>query len=158
MNRGSFMPPRSARSEAAPPAPRRTLLGTAICVGLAAWCSCGTIGLVGDNAARIGVLPSWWLLPIFVAAVWALGTILRLSSSQLTPLWASAIVLLPWLPFPVPASFLLWTGAFTIPVWMFAVAGALLAGPLPRLSWWRSSRSPVAAAALALALYGASAR
>lgn len=154
-----------SKSESA--ASSAALFAIALAVGLAAWCSLGTIGLLSDAvieasastpARRIGLLPSWWLLPILVAAVWTLGRMLRLSSTQLRPLWASAIVLLPWLPIPVPAAFLLWTGDFITPVWIFALCGALLAGPRRPLSWWQPGWSPVVAAALALALYGASAR
>ncbi|OFW17703.1 MAG: hypothetical protein A3H97_15855 [Acidobacteria bacterium RIFCSPLOWO2_02_FULL_65_29] len=37
-------------------------LSAAVCVGVAAWCSLGTLGLTGAGPAesRIALLPPWW--------------------------------------------------------------------------------------------------
>src|SRR5262249_45103273 len=89
---------------------------------LALWVSFGALA-VGDGPgpSRIGVLPSpWWIvvtLAIVIAAVLAAGRRAAL-------LWLSAIVLLPWLPLPVPMAALIWTGALRWWLWC-AIATAL---------------------------------
>src|SRR2546425_10784407 len=101
----------------------------AICAGLAAWCSLGSIGLRGtaSTAARVALMPPWWLLPVLIVAVFAAVRGLRLSSSELSPLFGSTVILLPWLPFPVPSAALLWTGPFMVGVWIAVIAGTMLA-------------------------------
>src|SRR4051812_9331389 len=100
-------------------------LAAAVCVGLAAWCSFGTIGVMGVAAtsARVALLPAWWLLPVLIVAVFAAIRLLRLSTPELSPLFGAAVVLLPWLPLPVPPAALLWTGPFKTAVWTAVIAG-----------------------------------
>ena len=89
-------------------------LSAAVCVGLAAWCSLGTLGLTGDEftASRIALLPPWWLLPALVLAAFALIRTARLSPAQVAPLFGAGVVIVPWLPIPLPPAALLWTGPF----------------------------------------------
>ena len=72
-------------------------LRAAACVGLAAWCSFGTLGLAGAASdARIALLPPWWLLPTLMLAALAGIRAARLSPSQLGPLFGSAVVYEVW--------------------------------------------------------------
>ena len=131
------------------------------CAGLAAWCSLGTIGLIGTAAidTRVGLLPPWWLLPLLVLVIFAAIRLSRLSPVQVSPLFGSAVVLLPWLPFRVPPAALLWTGPFVVAIWVVVIAAvALTRWPRIRSPWFTdASRAPIVAAAFALTLYGASA-
>ncbi len=76
-----------------------------------------------STSARVALLAPWWLLPLSIAAVLAAIRVLRLSPREQSPLFGSAIVILPWLPFPVPAAALLWTGPFMVAVWGVVVVG-----------------------------------
>jgi hypothetical protein len=83
----------------------------AACVGIAAWCSFGALGIAGDSSvsARIALLPPWWLIAVLIGAAWIVVRVLRLSPAELSPLFTSALLILPWLPIPLPAAALLWT-------------------------------------------------
>ena len=112
-----------------------------------------------STSARLALLAPWWLLPLSIAAVFAAIRVLRLSPREQSPLYGSAIVILPWLPFSVPAAALLWTGPFVVAVWGMVVVG-LLAERLHRVrSRWFADprRATILAATLTLALYGGSA-
>ena len=134
-------------------------LCAAACVGLAAWCSLGTLGLAGAASdARIALLPPWWLLATLILAALAGIRAVRLSPSQIGPLFGSAVVILPWLPVPLPPAALLWTGPFAAGIWMVVVIGVVASGPPVRSRWLTDRRrAPIAAAALALTVYAASA-
>lgn len=131
------------------------------CVGLAAWCSLGTLGLVGSGstASRVALLPPWWLLPALILSAFALIRAARLSAAQLSPLLGAGVVIVPWLPIPLPPAALLWTGPFAAAIWIIVIIGVLSAHERwPRGRWLTDTRqAPLAAAAVALALYGASA-
>ncbi|MEQ1727738.1 MAG: hypothetical protein ABL982_05095 [Vicinamibacterales bacterium] len=133
-----------------------------VCAGVSAWCSLATVGLVqgAGTTARIALLPPWWWLPLLVFACLALVRAARLSGPQLSPLFGSAVLLLPWLPVRLPPPAYLWTGPLTGLIWIFVVAAVIHARwPRTRSLWLTdASRAPVIAAAIALALYGASAR
>lgn len=133
----------------------------ALTVGLAAWCSLGTLGVIGDgaSAARVALLPPWWLLPALIAAAFSTIRLLRLSASQVGPLFGSTVAIVPWLPIPLPPAALLWTGPFVAALWITVVLGVIIAGERTVRSRWltEARRAPILAAALALALYAASA-
>ena len=121
-----------------------------VCAGVSAWCSLGTIGFVAgaDTTARIGLLPPWWWLPLIVFACFALVRAARLSDPQLSPLFGSAILLLPWLPVRLPPSAYLWTGPLTGLIWIIVVAAVVQARwPRVQSRWFTdASRAPVVAA------------
>jgi hypothetical protein len=100
-------------------------IAAAACAGIAAWCSIGALGVAagGAPAARLGLLPPWWLLVLLVAAAAAIVHLSRLDSRSARPLFVSGLLILPWLPGPIPAAALTWTGPVTLLVW-----GAVLAG------------------------------
>jgi hypothetical protein len=133
----------------------------AACTGLGLWCSFGSLGLAGPGPtdARLALLPSAWLLPLSIALTLAVLRIARLSDPQLSPLFASGLLLLPWLPLPPAPALLMWTGPLTVGVWIAAIGGVVLAR-MRRMrlsSFTDARRAPILAALLALVAYGGTA-
>jgi len=95
---------------------------------LAAWVSLGTLAVTSaaPGAPRIGVLPPWWLLGLLVIAAIGAVTALRRRGFPIAPLLTGCLVLLPWLPGPVPPAFLIWTGPIVWLVWAAAGLGVLV--------------------------------
>jgi hypothetical protein len=131
----------------------------ALCAGVAIWCSLGTIGLIGTASVRVALLAPWWLLPLAIAAVFLAIRLLRLSPRQRSPLFGSAVLILPWLPFRIPAAALLWTGPFMAAVWLAVVVGVIVERSRGNTARWFTDprRAPVVAGLLSLGLYAASA-
>jgi hypothetical protein len=103
--------------------------GAALCAALALWVSFGALSFVDaeNDAPYVGVLPPVsWLVVLLVAAI-ALTMVIRPSPRAVSPLWLSAVVLLPWLPLPVPLSAFIWTGNLLL--WLWAAIGVALAAP-----------------------------
>ena len=93
---------------------------------VAAWLSQGTIAHGDGGAARLALLPLTWVAAtLALAAGVAVFGLSRVGASRL-PLLLLALILLPWLPLPVPAVFLVWSGPIVLVVWV-GVAGAMLA-------------------------------
>jgi hypothetical protein len=114
---------------------RLAALPAAAAAALAAYVSFGAIAFTGPSTAvgtgvgaRLGVLPlaAPHLVLALLAGLVVLAIGLRARSSAATAIAVSPLLLLflPWLPFPVPAAFLIWTGALGSLVWI-AVAIAL---------------------------------
>ena len=133
----------------------------AVSVGLAAWCSLGALGLAdhGAGVSRVALLPPWWLLPIFLVVSIAATRLAPLSSRQLDALLGSSLALVPFLPMPLPAAALLWTGPFVVSVWVAVVLGVIAGRERSRPGPWITDarRAPIVAAVLALAVYAVSA-
>jgi hypothetical protein len=136
------------------------------CAGAAAWCSLCVLAMsdAGPRALRIGLLqPAWWL-GAFVAGAVALAWAVRLQPGRARPLFASALLLVPWLPVRLPAAALIWTGPVVWLVWAAIAAAVLAAGaPAARTPAWvrdwvaRPSRAPWIAFACAAMLYAGTA-
>ena len=132
--------------------------GALLIAAVAAWLSLGTIGFAGAGAPRIAVLPisAGTALIVAVAALAVEG--LRRAGASMRPLALFALLLLPWLPFPVPAAFLLWVRPFAYAIWvavLIAMAASLPSrGSLPALL---SARPRTAASVLAAAVFAFSA-
>ena len=99
---------------------RAVLAGAA--AALAAWLSFGSFVVAASDTARAALLPvdALHIGVALLAGAAAAGAAWSPSRGRrvliaLTPL---ALVLLPWLPFPVPAAFLLWTGPILILIWL----------------------------------------
>lgn len=120
---------------------RLVIAGAIVFAGASAWISLGTIGFDLPGGARIGLLPAdAWSLAIAVAA----GTcvlVARRGSSALRVAHPASIAIalapllllwLPWIPFRVPAAFLLWTGPFASIPW---VASAIALGAIAARDW-----------------------
>ena len=126
--------------------------------GLAAWVSFGSLAAADSStASRFGFLPALWLLPALVAAFILAARVCRLSTPASLPLFVSLLLLLPWIPGPIPPAFLLWSGAVVWAVWV-VIAVAMFLAKRGRESFSPDSREndsrPLfAAAAIAFAAY-----
>ncbi|HEX6464832.1 MAG TPA: hypothetical protein VFZ98_10275 [Vicinamibacterales bacterium] len=98
-------------------------LAAAAWSALAAWLSCGAVAFDGATGPRIGVLPGGVAHVGAVIAVGAAVTAIAWRHPRRTAIAVSplGLTLVPWLPFPVPSSFLLWTGAIASLPWIAAI-------------------------------------
>ncbi len=138
------------------------MVGAAVCA-LAAWVSFGLMAVVGDAASpRMGILPAWWVPTVAGAALLALAGWTRIRERAWWPAFIPSVLLLPWLPFSVPAAFLLWTGPVVWLVWAGTAAAVVVvaggkAGALPH-AWLREPRRAAwVAFAASLAVYAVAA-
>ena len=134
-------------------------LSAILCGTVTLWVSCGTLAMTRADAgaSRVGVLPSpWWLLAAFAImflAAWIAGP------RRAVLLWLSVVVLLAWLPIPLPAATWMWTGPLRWWLWAAiavgllapAVIGATRGAGLGALADPR--RAPYVAAALGAGIY-----
>ena len=92
--------------------------------------SFGVIAFTAPSGARLGVLPhdAWHFAIAALAGAVVTGAALRgrapAVARAVTPL---VLVFLPWLPFPVPPAFLVWTGAWVSLVWIAVAFGLVRA-------------------------------
>ena len=137
-----------------PARPSVATIVTMVIVGAAAWLSFGVLAIADDGGARIGVLPRVALLALALLIAVSAATLSRLSSRAALPLWLCLLVILPWIPLPVPELFLVWTGPAVLFVWggialcMVAVAAAERGARLPAL-FRDARRAPRCAGVLA---------
>ncbi|MGD9905699.1 MAG: hypothetical protein AB7U83_19680 [Vicinamibacterales bacterium] len=127
-------------------------------VGASAWLSAGTLAVTGSSLSRIGALPDIWWLGGAVAGGGAAGLLAARRIGGLGPLAGLAVLWLPWLPFHVPAAFLLWEGPLEGVVWAGVVAALVSAhgsvGPARMVARLAApDRAPWVAAALAAAVF-----
>jgi hypothetical protein len=131
---------------------RLVALVAAAWTALAAYVSFGAIAFAGPGGARLGVLPldATHIAPAALAGLVVLAIGLRSHRGVAVAVSPLVLLFLPWLPFSVPAVFLLWTGASVSLVWI-AVAVALC--PVVVTSWGSrvssGARRPVVAAGVA---------
>lgn len=104
-------------------------LAAAACAGLASWLSFGAmaVGYTTTGLVRFGLLPPLWVLPLVVLAFAGVAWLSRLSTKAALPLFFLLVLVLPWLPFRVPAGFLLWTGHITLFIWLAVIAAMVAA-------------------------------
>jgi len=138
------------------------LVMLAAATGVALWISGGALTVLFDSRARIGVLPSGAWLASFVTIGIAAAVALRRTraaavarSMLLIPL----IAIVPWLPVPIPASMLIWTGPLRSWLWIVAAAGIAVPMLVRRLKPLAGGvlaapqSAPSSAAAIAFALF-----
>lgn len=102
------------------------LVGAA--VGASAWVSAGVLAVVdAARVTRVGALPpTTWLLTAVVIGGIAGGAFLpRLRSWA--PLSMLLVLWLPWAPWPVPASCLVWEGPLEAAIWIGTAIGLVWA-------------------------------
>ena len=137
-------------------------LGACACASVALWLSGGSLALT-DAAhldSRLALLPPIWPL-IALVALGALALVSgRLTAKRALPLAGAVVLLLPWLPLPVPAAALVWAGPIRVVMWGALALGVVFAvdTPLPRRVSTLGAdprRAPLVAAAAALVLYAA---
>ena len=108
-----------------PPA-LRSAIGP-LCIGLAVWCAAGRISLASSDSAsiRLAVAAPWWFSAIATAAA-ALVPAWRRSPLLTLP---ALLSVLPWLPVPLPAVALVWTGPLAwVPIGLCVIAAVVAAG------------------------------
>ena len=135
-----------ARSRAA------RLPAAALLAAVAAWLSQSTLAVGGLDGARIGLLP---LSPFAIAAALLAGAAvvgLARAGASLAPVWLLTVIVLPWLPLPVPTVFLIWAGSIRWLIWT-AVALIMFATMTPP-SACGASASPRAVARVGPAAAG----
>ncbi len=103
---------------------------TAVGAGIAIWLSLGSLGVMDAlSGRRIGLLAPVWVLALSTAATVALFSVVaRVKHAARAVRW-SLLILLPWLPLPIPDLFLIWTGPIVGLTWL-AIALCALPGLL----------------------------
>lgn len=139
--------------------PHAVVLAAAGCAALAAWTSLGAVAVTDPTRAtpRLGILPPAWLLAAFFAG--AVLLLQRFRPQDTLPLLITSLLLLPWLPCPLPAAAAIWTGPLGSWVWIVAALGFVFAAR-PRVPYGRFAdplRAPLLAGLLAFGLYAAGA-
>jgi hypothetical protein len=92
---------------------------TALVAGIAIWLSFGSLAVTdAASSRRIGLLPPFWLLGLSTAGSVALFCGVGRARFVTHTVLCSLLILLPWLPIPVPDVFLIWTGPVVLLVWI----------------------------------------
>src|SRR5438132_5758065 len=140
--------------------PSRHALAVLLCAGAALWVSAGAVAITSaqPGTLRVAVLPSLKWLAVLLAAAAMAALIWRPPLGRAGILVCSLVILLPWIPLPIPDAFLTWAGPLRLWVWVgLAVAlavpsirsGALAAAVRAR----DPRRAPQLAALIAGAVY-----
>jgi hypothetical protein len=138
----------------------KTTLFAAVCVSAVVWLSLGILALTdGDGADRVGVLPPAWLLGILMVVAIAAAAVARPSWCGGLPLLLLLVLVLPWVPLPVPALFLIFTGPAVVLMWgaaalcMLAVVADRTIRKRGHASLCDARRAPRVAALLAFVIF-----
>ena len=134
---------------------RLAALILALLTAVSVWLSAGTIAVLGGDTHRVAALPSFLILGALAAAACAITYAIRLRLEDAWPLLISLLIWLPFLPFTVPAVFLMWAGPIEALVWLAVIAGLVVARPpnLPTGLDTRGLAPIVAAVAVAMAAW-----
>lgn len=135
---------------------RITAVALACLAAVAAWLTAGALAVTdAATSMRVGLLPPWWTLAVLLVTFVGAVLLARVSVSRLAPLALTGVILLPWLPGPVPPAFLLWHGPLAVLVWGLVLLGLLAPvwSGLFRTRWATSPRhAPLLLAALTTGL------
>ena len=148
------------------PAARPVVISAAVLLAAAAaWLSQGTIAFSAVGGPRVAVLPYSISALVVVAATALAVALVSRASGSVAPLSLLALLVLPWLPLPLPAAVLAWSGPIRWLIW-FAIA-VLLFTPLVASTQqelrkrgpgrWVREHPRLAAGLLAFAIFSASA-
>jgi hypothetical protein len=120
--------------------PSIVALGAAFAFAIGTWLAFGWVALYGpDTSPRLALPGPLWILVVAAVAAFAYVFLRRPTPRDAAPLWLPALALLPWLPLPLPAAALLWTGPLARG--LAFLAGAAVIAPLLR-ELWRRGFSP----------------
>ena len=92
-------------------------------MGVAVWCAAGTLTVVSATEAshRVANPAPWWVL----AAAIVLAALVPVWRRRPTLTWPALLSVLPWLPLPLPAVALVWTGPLAwLPILLALVLAA----------------------------------
>ena len=126
-----------------------------LCSSVGLWASCGALAVAGTEPGvfRIGVLPSFWWLGALLLAGAAIAILVRPAPRQTAALWLSALVILPWLPIPIPTALLVFAGGLRIWIWVAIAVALVLPQKGVRPLVVEPARVPWLAALVAAAFY-----
>jgi hypothetical protein len=103
-----------------------TAAATLVSGAVALWVSFGSLAFLDttNRAPYVGILPSpFWLFVLLLIAT-ALISIARPAPRDVSPLWLSTVLLLPWVPLRLPLAVFIWTGHLA--EWVWITIGAML--------------------------------
>lgn len=108
--------------------PRVLTYAAAVCAACAAWLLRGALALQSatPGAPRVGIVPPWWELALFILAGVCLVYLFRPSLDRVTPLFATVLCLAPWVPGLDAPALLIWTGPLATAWWVAAVLATLV--------------------------------
>src|SRR5262245_40680791 len=109
---------------------RLALPCAALLAGVAAWLSQGTLAVASLDGPRIALLPISAAAVVIAVLVAIAVAVLGRSGASLAPVALLTLVILPWLPMPLPAALLVWSGSIAWLVWLGV--GILLLLPAAR--------------------------
>jgi len=140
-------------------------VGALVCAAVACWTSFGALTFLDETspARHVGILPSPLWLCVSLAAALCIAVVWRPSARAVAPLWLSAVLLIPWLPIPLPMSAFVWTGHVVAWTWIAIATTATMPWLVAPWRLWRvvarmpSSRAAALAGLVALVLQGAAA-
>ncbi len=89
---------------------RAALPAATLLAMIAAWLSQATLAFAAPGGPRIAVLPLSPGALVLVAIAGAAVIAAHRAKLSLIPLWLLLLILLPWLPVPLPAALLVWSG------------------------------------------------
>ena len=113
-----------------------TALGAASAFAIGTWIAFGSVALYGpDTSPRIALPGPPWILITAAVSAFAYVFLRRPTPRDAAPLWLPAVALLPWLPLPLPAAALIWTGPLARGLVFLAIATVIV--PLVRQLWRR---------------------
>lgn len=99
-------------------------------IGIAFWCAAGVVAVSSADSAtaRVALQAPWWMFLVGVAVAAAVKP-LRTKPLRALP---ALLTILPWLPIPLPAAAMIWTGPMA---WLPIAAAFGLALGLEPLRW-----------------------
>jgi hypothetical protein len=97
---------------------------------VAAWLVRGALAIesAAPGAAKVGILPPWWELALFILAGACAVFLLKPTRDRVMPLFITVLCILPWVPGIRSPALLMWTGPLAVAVWI----AAAIATALPR--------------------------
>jgi hypothetical protein len=100
----------------------------AVCAAVAGWFVRGALAVQSSapQAPKVGVVPPWWELALFILAGVCLILLLRPSRDRVMPLFITAVCIAPWIPGVSTPALLVWTGPLALAVWVGALAATAL--------------------------------
>lgn len=128
---------------------RVPVAGAALIAAAAAWLSQGSLAFAAAGGSRIGLLPL--SISAFALALLAVAFVLFIArrGGSMTPAWLLLLIVIPWLPIPLPPVLLMWSSRMGI----FVACAAALA-MIVSLPWHATMfpRGAPTAAVLAFAI------
>ncbi|MBI2221708.1 MAG: hypothetical protein HYU53_10935 [Acidobacteria bacterium] len=133
-----------------------TTYAAAVCAAAGAWFVRGALAVrsATSGAAKIGLLPPWWELALFVLAGICAVYLFKPSRDRVTPLFITFLCVLPWMPGVSTPALLVWTGPLAAGVWI-AAALATIRGREPFYVFRKKAPDPLLAATAAFIFFAA---